>query len=263
MAIEVELLKTISYFTGFENSELESIKPYMIEKLANKGEVILHEGIWSDYLYFLISGLVKIYKTAHNGKEQILHIAPPGESVNDVSTFDGGTNQASIVAMCPVQLYGIRKEDLDVILQANPRIYLNIVKALASKIRRDSNLVEELSSTQVIGRLAKLLLGTYAGEESAAGLWLTQQDMASMIGTCREVVNRSLKIMEENGAIRLKRHRVIVVKKDVLAEMASTPMDTFPKYLHPKSQSKQATADHPSSSQIAIKSLSLGSHEQQ
>jgi CRP/FNR family transcriptional regulator, cyclic AMP receptor protein len=238
MAIEVELLKTINYFAGVDTTELESIKQYMIEKSVNKGEVILYEGIWSDYLYFLISGLAKVYKTSPNGKEQILHIAPPGESVNDVSTFDGGTNQASILAMTPVQLYGIRKEDLNVILRDHPSIYLNILKALAYRIRRDSNLVEELSSTQVIGRLAKLLLGKYAGEETTVGLWLTQQDMASMIGTCREVVNRSLKIMEEKGAIRLKRHRVIVIKKDILAEMSTTSSETFPKYLNPKSINK-------------------------
>jgi CRP-like cAMP-binding protein len=243
MAIEIEFLKTINYFSRIDTSELESIKQYMIEKSVNKGEVILHEGIWSDYLFFLISGLVKVYKTSPNGKEQILHIAPPGESLNDVSTFDGGTNQASALAMTPVQLYGIRKEDLNIILQAHPAMYLNILKALAYRIRRDSNLVEELSSTQVIGRLAKLLLGKYAGEESTVGLWLTQQDMASMIGTCREVVNRSLKIMEEKGAIRLKRHRVIVIKKEILASMATTQGDSIPKYLAPKSQSKDSSTD--------------------
>jgi CRP/FNR family transcriptional regulator len=124
-----------------------------------------------------------------------------------------------MVAMTPVHLYAIRKEDLKKILEAHPRIYLNILKALAYRIRRDSNLVEELSSTQVMARLAKLLLGKYAGEEATVGLWLTQQDMASMIGTCREVVNRSLKIMEEKGAIRLKRHRVIVLDRDILSEI--------------------------------------------
>jgi len=238
MAIEIELLKTINYFTGLDNSEFESIQKYMTEKSANKGEIFLFEGEWSDYLYFLMAGLVKVYKTSPNGKEQILHIAPPGESLNDVSTFDGGTNQASMLAMTPVQLYAIRKDDLKTLLEEHPRIYINILKALAYRIRRDSNLVEELSSTQVLGRLAKLLLGKYAGEEATVGLWLTQKDMASMIGTCREVVNRSLKIMEEKGAIRLGRHRVIVLKKDILADMAKETVDTPPKYLQPETPAK-------------------------
>lgn len=239
MAIDVELLKTINYFAGLSEPDIKSIQKYITEKSVDKGEIFLFEGDWSDYLYFLMGGLVKVYKTSQNGKEQILHIAPPGESLNDVSTFDGGTNQASMVAMTPVQLYAIQKEDLHIILQEHPRIYINILKALAYRIRRDSNLVEALSSTQVMGRLAKLLMGKYAGEEATVGLWLTQKDMASMIGTCREVVNRSLKIMEEKGAIRLGRHRVIVLDKEMLADMAKETTDTTPIYLEPETQSRR------------------------
>jgi len=234
MVIDADLLKSVNYFTGLEPDELESIKKYMIEKTVEKGVVFLREGEWSDFLYFLIGGLVKVYKTSANGKEQILHVAPPGESLNDVSTFDGGPNQASMVSMTPVTLYGLRKDDLLKILHEHQRIYLNILKALAYRIRRDSNLVGELSSTQALARLAKLLLGKYAGEELTVGLWLTQQDMANMIGTCREVVNRSLKVMEEKGAIRLGRHRVIVLNKSILAEMAKETTETMPQYLQQK-----------------------------
>jgi len=234
MTIDVDLLKNINYFAGLNKSELAVISQYMTEQNVNKGEIFLFEGESIDYLYFLMAGLVKVYKTSSNGREQILHIAPPGESLNDVSTFDGGTNQAGMLAMTPVHLYALRKEDLKTILEQFPSIYINILKALAYRIRRDSNLVEELSSTQVMGRLAKLLMGQYAGEEATVGLWLTQQDIASMIGTAREVVNRSLKVMEEKGAIRLGRHRIIVLKKDILSEMATATTDTTPKYLQPQ-----------------------------
>jgi CRP/FNR family transcriptional regulator, cyclic AMP receptor protein len=239
MAVELDQLKTINYFAGLTISQISSIQKYIIEKAVNKGEIFLFEGDWSDILYFLMGGLVKVYKTSQNGKEQILHIAPPGESLNDVSTFDGGPNQASMVAMTPVQLYGVRKEDLQIILQEHPRIYVNITKALAYRIRRDSNLVEALSSTLVMGRLAKLLMGKYAGEEATVGLWLTQKDMASMIGTCREVVNRSLKIMEEKGAIRLGRHRVIVLDKDILVDMAKDTSDSVTNFIDPANQGKR------------------------
>ncbi len=236
MSLDIESLKSIYYFAGLDNTQLEAIKKYFSEKAVSKGEIILREGEWSDYLFFLITGLVKVYKTSQNGKEQILHIAPPGDSLNDISTFDGGTNQASMLAMSPVTLYSVRKENLNTLLQEHPSIYSNILKALAIRVRRDSNLVEELSSTQVMGRLAKLLLGKYAGEEATVGLWLTQQDMANMIGTCREVVNRSLKVMEENGAIRLKRHRVIVLKRDILSDIAKDTIDTPPNYHQPSTK---------------------------
>jgi len=219
MAIDLETLKSINYFEGLAAGELEIIKDYVSEKEVAKGEVFLRQGEHSEYLYYVVAGLVKVYKTAPSGKEQILHIAPPGDSLNDVSTFDGGPSAASMLAMTPVHLYAIRKTDLSIILNNPPRIYMNIIKALAKRIRRDSNLVEELSFSQALARLAKLLLGTYAGEEATVGLALTQQEMANMIGTTREGVNRSLKIMEDRGAIRLSRHRVVVLDKKILADL--------------------------------------------
>lgn len=199
MTIELALLKHVLYFSGLSLDELEAVKEFIVlEKTAEKGEIFLFEGVWSDFLYFLISGMVKVYKTSAEGKEQILHIAPPGESLNDVSTFDGGSNAASMLAMTPVLLYGIKKSDLATLFQNHPQVALNAVKVLAGRVRRDSSLVEELSSGQVINRLAKMLL-KYAGAQTDTGLRLTQQDMAAMVGTAREMVNRSLKVLEGKG----------------------------------------------------------------
>src|SRR5512139_2469366 len=101
MAVEIERLKTITYFQELNKAELEGIKSYISEKTAEKGEVILIEGDWSDYMYFIISGLVKVYKASAEGQEQILQFARPGEALNDVSTFDGGPNAAGMVAVTP------------------------------------------------------------------------------------------------------------------------------------------------------------------
>jgi CRP-like cAMP-binding protein len=222
MSVDIEILKSINYFAGLEYSELSSIRSYLTEKQVAKGEKFISQGEWCGYLFFLISGLVKVYKTSPVGKEQILHIAPPGDSLNDVSTFSGGVNQSSMLAMTPVLLYGITRGDVHKILQEHPVIYNNIIKAFADRIRRDAKMVEELSFNQVMARLAKLLMGKFAGEESTIGLSLTQQDMADLIGSCREVVNRSLKIMEEKGAIKLGRRKVRVLKKEILAELADS-----------------------------------------
>lgn len=218
MTVQMELLKKINYFAGLSDGELEFIKKYIaLEQTAEKGEIFLIEGEWSDYLFFLVSGVVKVYKTSVDGKEQVMHIATAGESLNDVSTFDGGPNAASMLAMTPVILYAMRKDDIVMLQREYPTIASNTIKALASRVRRDSNLVKELSFDHVTVRLAKLLL-KYHAEESE---WprLTQQDIASMIGTTREVVNRSLRALEEHGAIRIDRHGIGIVKKAALDEM--------------------------------------------
>jgi CRP-like cAMP-binding protein len=227
MAIDIEILKKINYFDGLDSAELKFIKDRIIEKTLDKGEVLLIEGGTSRYLYFVVSGLVKIYKSSPNGKEQILHVAPPGDSLNDVPIFGGKPrNTASVAAMTPVILYAIPSEDLKIILHDPPKIVLNILKSLANRIGRDAKLVKELSSTQATAKLAKLLLGKYAGEEATVGSVLTQGDMANMIGVSRENVNRALKDMEKRGAIRLNRHRVAVVSKKILNEIAKDIKDT-------------------------------------
>jgi CRP/FNR family transcriptional regulator len=58
-----------------------------------------------------------------------------------------------------------------------------------------------------------------AGDGTGAGVRLTQQEMAAMAGTAREVVGRSLKALEDNGAIRLDRHRIVIRNKEALKNM--------------------------------------------
>jgi len=218
MAIHLEALKLTAYFSDCSFAELDSIKKFILEETVEKGGIFLLEGGRSDFLYFLISGVVKVYKTSADGKEQIFHIARPGDSLNDVSIFDCGPNAASMLAMTPVVLYKISKGDLEVVLREHPQVALNGIKTLASRVRRDLLLIEDLSFIQVTARLAKVLL-KLVGEATDGGPRLTQQDMAAIVGTTREVVNRSLRTMEEKGAIRLERKGVVITNKKALEEI--------------------------------------------
>jgi CRP/FNR family transcriptional regulator len=218
MAVQIEFLQSILYFSELSLAELDSIRKFIFEKTAERGEVILIEGEPSEVLYFVASGVVKVFKTSAEGKEQILSIVRPGESFNDVPVFDGGPNLASAQAMGPVALYGIRRSDLEVILREHPQIALNVNKVLAGKARHLGSLVEDLSFKHVIGRVAKILL-EHAGDGTGPRPRLTQQEMAAMAGTVREVVGRSLKALEEEGVIRLERHRIVITDKEALKDM--------------------------------------------
>ncbi len=219
MAIQIEFLKSIPYFSGLSLAELDSVRKLIFEKTAERGEMILLEGEQAEALYFVASGVVKVFKTSAEGKEQILNMVRPGESFNDVPILDGGANPASAQAMGPVVLYGIRKSDMGVILRDHPQVALNVNKVLAQRVRHLVSLVEDLSFRHVIGRVAKILL-EHAGDGIGPRPRLTQQEMAAMAGTAREVVGRSLKALEEGGAIRLDRHRIVITSKEALKEMA-------------------------------------------
>jgi len=218
MAVELEFLKSILYFSGLSPAELESIRKLVFEKTADRAEMVLLEGESAENLYFVASGAVKVSKTSAEGKEQILSIVRPGESFNDVPMFDGGLNPVSARAMGPILLYGIKKNDMEAILRDYPQIALNVIKVLARRVRHLVSLVEDLSFRHVISRVAKILL-EHVGGEMGRGPRLTQQEMAAMAGTAREVVGRSLKALEEEGAIKLDRHRIIITDKEALQKI--------------------------------------------
>ena len=219
MTVEIEFLKSIPYFSGLSADELDSIRKRTFERAAERGETILLEDEPAKVLFFVVSGAVKLFKTSTGGKEQILRIVHPGESFGDVPLFDNGLNPVSAQAMAPVSLYGIRKGDLENILQEHPRVVLNVIRVLASQVRHFMSLVEDLSFKRVIDRVAKILL-EYAGDDTGSRPKLTQQEMAAMAGTAREMIGRSLKALEEDGVIRLDRHRIIITNGEALKQVA-------------------------------------------
>ena len=218
MAVQLEFLKSILYFSALDLTELESISKLVFEKTVDRAELVLLEGESAENLYFVASGVVKVFKTSAEGKEQILSIVRPGESFNDVSIFDGGPNPVSAQAMGPVLLYGIKKNEMEAIVRNHPQIALNVIKVLARRVRHLLSLVEDLSFKHVIGRVAKILV-EHIGGEMGRGPRLTQQEMAAMAGTAREVVGRSLKELEETGVIKLDRHRIVITDKEALQKI--------------------------------------------
>lgn len=220
MTIQQEFLESIPYFTGLDTAELDSVRQLMFERTVDRNEIVQFEGESVEALFFVASGAVKLFKTSAEGKEQILSIARPGDSFNDIAIFDDGPAPTSAQTMSPVVLYGITRNELQVILRENPQVALNTTRVLADRTRQLVELVEDLSFRHVIGRVAKILL-EHAGDGISPRPRLTQQDMAAMAGTVREVVSRSLKALEEEGAIRLERHRIKIADKEALEDMVA------------------------------------------
>jgi CRP/FNR family cyclic AMP-dependent transcriptional regulator len=217
----MEYIKMMPHFYGLSAPEYDTIRQYFHEKKVSKGEILLFEGDTVDALHFVIEGVVKVYKTSADGKEQILQIIRPGESYNDVPVFSGEVNLASAEAMSNANVCTVKKNDIENILKEYPQVAMNIIQILSQRVVHLVSLVEDLSFRNVTGRVAKVLL-EYAGDGSDDKPRLTQQEMAAMIGTAREMVGRSLKTLEEEGSIRMERNRVIITNKQMLQALAGT-----------------------------------------
>jgi CRP/FNR family transcriptional regulator, cyclic AMP receptor protein len=223
MAADLTFLKSNKYFTGLSDDKLKLIERLIFAKKFDKGDIILNEGDPADDLYFVITGAVKTFRTSVDGKEQTLNIVHPGESFNDIAIFDNGPNVASARAMAPVTVYGILKNDFQTFFRNHPETALNVANVLASRVRFYISLIDELSFKPVTSRVAKILLQN-AGNRAENGQRITQQDMAALAGTVREVIGRSLKTLERNNIIRMDRHRIIIQDKEALRNIAGVSL---------------------------------------
>ena len=216
MAISFDSLKSIPYFTGLAEGALAAVNSHVFEKKAVRNDILVFEGEPVEAMFFVASGVVKVFKTSADGKEQILRIIRPGDTFNDVPVL-GGVNLTSAAAMSPAVLYGMKKKDLESLSREYPQIALNIIKVLSTRVQEMISLVEDLSFLHVNGRVAKILL-EYAGNGEKPRL--TQQEMAAMIGTAREMVGRSFRNLESEGAIRVERNHIIIADHATLKRIA-------------------------------------------
>jgi CRP/FNR family transcriptional regulator len=211
MTIELSALGAIPEFSALAERELDYVRQVTYERHLERGELLLVEGAPGEYLYYIRSGQVKVFKTSTDGKEQVLRIFQAGETFNEVPVFDGGTNPASALVLEEGAVYVLRRADIVRLLSEHPAIALAVIQVLASRLRHMVGLVEDLSFKHVTARVAKTLLLHSEAVSGATPHRLTQQELAALVGTAREMVGRALKEFEAEGLITITQGRISIL----------------------------------------------------
>lgn len=219
MLSSADFLRSLPYFEELGTEEIGLIAKEVLELSFARGEVIFLESELCRGLYVVKSGRVRIFKNSPEGREQVLLIAQAGDSFNDVPVFDGGPNEASASALDASIIYLIPRKMLLSLLADCPTARV-IIKLFAARLRHLARLVEDLSFRSVVSRLARLLLDMAVVENGPAPVpRLTQDEMAAMVGSVRDVIGRALKHIERAGAITIEGRRILVVAPEKLKEM--------------------------------------------
>jgi CRP/FNR family transcriptional regulator len=205
-----------SFFDDLATDDLDALASAMLKRQYPAGQIVLLEGAASSVLYVVQAGRLKLYKTSTRGREQVLRLLRPGDMFNEVAVFDEGPNPASAQAIEDCTLYLLRQRDLMRFLVERPGIALAIIRTFAGRLREALALVEDLAFRDVTSRLAKILL---EGQDGGAPR-VTQELLAAMAGSRREVVGRALKALSQEGAVRLERGRIHVRDRKVLEQLA-------------------------------------------
>ncbi len=224
MPVKAEALREIPLFATLTPDDLAQVATVTVERRYTRGDIIILAGQEGGALYFVRRGLVKVYRTSDEGKEQALRLIGAGHTFNDVPALDGGPNPASAMAMEPTTVYATSGGQLRRLIAERPGLAVAAVRTLAVALRALVTLVEDLSFRHVSGRVAKILLEQEeqnATEGEHTQRRLTQQEIAAMAGTAREMVGRALKELEAAGAIRNERGHITVLSAERLRMLTS------------------------------------------
>jgi CRP-like cAMP-binding protein len=211
-------LAQVPIFAGLSAEELARLSSGVRRRRYPKGKVVVWQGDPGTTLYIVEVGRVKVVVTSPKGQEAILNVIGPGDFFGDIALLDGQPRTADVIAVEESELLLLERDILVRAIEESPRLALGLLAALAGRLRRDVDLLEEASFLDVAARLAKVLLRLANGATGREGVALsiptrwTQAELASLVGATRESVNRWLRFYEERRIIGRRDGQIIVLK---------------------------------------------------
>ena len=211
-----QTLTKTAIFSGLTESELAFLAQRAVPRHFSAGETVFSEGEPCAGLYVVESGQIRIFKSSAGGREQVLSIDGPGSSVAELPVFDGGNYPASVTAIGDATLIFVSKQDFQSLCLAHPQVALKVLRVVGARLRKLVGIIEELSFTTVRHRLASFLLrlARTEGRRSADGVEVTlpasNQELASQIGTVRELVSRNFSRFQSEGILKIDGRSVMI-----------------------------------------------------
>lgn len=209
-------LKEIPLLQGLSDAELGLVKSCLREKVYEKGEVLFHEGAGCERIFIVDTGRVKLYRTASNGREQILETLSPGGTCACNPGSTAWACSTSAEAMTRTKVWFFSRDDYVRMVKTNSKISQALNRLFAERLSRFSCLIEEVSLKDVKKRLTKFLLDmldsrqTVQSKGASIPIPFTREEIAQRIGTARETVARHLYQLKRAKLIDIKPHEVII-----------------------------------------------------
>lgn len=215
----VPCTKKVPIFGALSEEEILKVAKMAKHTRFKKGQLLLHEGEKSDRLFIVNKGQVKVSKFTIDGKEQILYILTSGEFFGELHLFNNEeVNNFSVYAISDTEICVITKDDIDIIMEANPEISIKLLKALTKRLAHTETLVQNLATKDPEVRLAHMILefcqkfGTKKSDGILIELPITREEVASYVGVTRETISRKFSKFESLGLISQQGNKKLLVK---------------------------------------------------
>ena len=188
-----------SIFCDLTHPELQYIKDHKVTKVYKKKDMVFHEGDKPQGLFCVFSGLIKIYKSSSDGKDQIVRLAKGGDVLGYRSFFSGEPYAGSAQAIEDSTICFIDREGMEKLIQKSPALVYSFLKRVCSELRTAEEKFQDLLEKTVEERVAHLLSLLVEKNNSHLKLPLSREEIASLVGARPETVIRVFSSWKEKG----------------------------------------------------------------
>ncbi|MDP1993425.1 MAG: Crp/Fnr family transcriptional regulator [Syntrophales bacterium] len=195
---------------------------------AKRNELIFLEGDKGNSVFYLEEGKVRIFRSSPSGKETIVFIRQPGEVFGLAEVIGKHERVFSAQAITLCRLYEIRGKEFEILLRRHYPLAQRVIEELGRRLRYLGEQMDSLMVCDVSSRLLKLLMCISChnvidqkemNSPIRVSLKLTQEQIASMIGSTQQTVSETLKKLKEDGLIEICGKEIILLEPQKIFEL--------------------------------------------
>ncbi|MCG7607811.1 Crp/Fnr family transcriptional regulator [Mycolicibacterium sp. (ex Dasyatis americana)] len=221
-----EVLARAGIFQGVSPDAVAALVRQLEPVTFRRSEVVFTEGEPGDTLYIITSGKVKIGRKSVDGRDSLITLMGPSDMFGELAIFDPGPRTSTVTALTEVKAVVMSRTVLRSWIADRPEIAEQLLRVLARRLRRTNDNLSDLIFTDVPGRVAKQLLylaqrfGSRDGNALRVDHELTQEEIAQLVGSSRETVNKALSDFAQRGWIRVQGRTILIDNAERLAKRA-------------------------------------------
>lgn len=188
-----------------------------------RGSVIYSEGDSAKGCYFLYSGVLKVFKTGVEGKEQIIRVAKPGDLIGFRSVLSQERACTSTKVIEDATVCFIPGNVLTKLIQENSNFALELMQITCRELGEANNYITDIAQKTVRERLAEILIQLESAfglnEDGTLKIALTREELANMVGTATESVIRLLSEFKADQLIELNGRKIKIINSKGLRKV--------------------------------------------
>lgn len=219
-------LANAALFRGVDPRDVAELCERLDRRRFAAGELIFDQGEPGTLLYIIARGKVKIGCAADDGRENLFSILGPSDMFGELATLDPGPRTSSARALTDVTVVTMDRALLREWIAPRPEVAEQLMRILARRLRRVTTSRTDLVFSDAPGRVAKLLLrlaqrfGVQRDGSVLVDHDLTQDEIAQLVGSSRETVNKVLSDFTSRGWIELRCKGLVISDTERLARRA-------------------------------------------